>query len=425
MFLYKSIVKDFVLIMDCIGKIVTYTRKAASIFRQLPNTSAERVRLEQEIDEFAGATLLASINRVKATQRINFLGVDPFDTFVGDIKEELKPAREAIRKYIHKQINPINSQNMQEIKGKSLDYCDRVLPELRPLIEQCDTPENLFNNVKDYLFERLDIKQTKDFEAFINQRNKKNIPLDQIDVDLRTIIENSVREFKEASDIFTPKSTNPEVIAIEQEIKALGVEDINCSDDLSRAKDIKIAVEQLKKAGIPIPTSITVTGIIHRHIGGFCTNQASVLNGRSSIYLKHSAEDAMEPIIIKKVLPLAFKTQAFLNGPKEFQKKYRLTVKAAMLMGHATKNPRHVIYHEVGHSIQPFSISLGEKEMTAVDKSIAHRTSLNAERGYEEIVPEFLTILMDGFERGKKPKSVLTKEQIKLYLSLGGILPQV
>lgn len=113
------------------------------------------------------------------------------------------------------------------------------------------------------------------------------IPLSGLEKNFTKLFNERAFFNRKLMDALTQKSTNPEVLKIEQQIRGLGVKEVNCSNDLNMAKSIKSAVEDMIKTKSPVPESFTVSPLLDLDVGGH-TEILFAPNKR--IYLPHYDE---------------------------------------------------------------------------------------------------------------------------------------
>lgn len=200
------------------------------------------------------------------------------------------------------------------------------------------------------------------------------------------------------------KSTNPEVLKIEQVLRQeYGLKNVNLQDDLARGEEILEVVKGLKAKGHPIPDNILVSDL-HPTLGELVrANGESTIVLQSSEYYKRFQAAANNPQIKEDLLKLV--TQEDLLN-------YSIPLGKAMRRGvtmHSTTNPLHAVTHECMHGIHPNLIAFHTGKVPAHFKPTVENISLytNINKNKAEIITELETKL---FLTGK-----LTEDETALY----------
>lgn len=328
-----------------------------------------------------------------------------FDYFLNGVIEEINNiTREENRPFLQK-INPINFENINDIKEKLKFFTEGLKPTLEHEISDCHDPEKLFDIIKN--------------NFTLISTNTQNIPPEEfiqmlLSGKINKLRNNLVRKMVNFIDIFTPKSTEPRALKLEDEVRTLGVKNVNFSNDLERAQEVKKVIEEVREKGIPLPYSITVTPILPPRGSGATAIEINGADSKSFIVLKTSLENEISAENYANILKYAKSTKTFKHASPEYQSRCLSSIQDIVNNEYSTKNPNHVIYHEIAHAFQSEKIP----ELTNEEIEIAKEVSLYAGKQLgKEIMPELFAMLMDGQK--------LTDKQMALYLKLGGIVPKI
>lgn len=327
--------------------------------------------------------------------------------------------------------NPVNNKNFPDIKNKVkgvLSDFDDISEELNKI----SNPRDLRNFILKYL---EDSNLDKPIQKFA--LNVKNLPEDKATYvkllantpNIGKIIGDKFFEIQKGLiDAVTPRSFNPKVIKIENEIKQLGVKEINLADDLKSAQNFKVALEEMKKSGVKMPYSIKLCDLINDK--GFSLqnydNSKNLITIRSSFYNKTASD-----IRIKHLKELK-QSPEYLNSSTEDRLKIIRYISRRFFNQTSTNNKYHTLRHEVEHTLKNKNIDNVINEiinngnyiddriyLLKKDSEIAKSISNYAHKDIEgrEFTAEAFAKLMNGQE--------LTKEQMGLYKVFGGFIPDL
>ena len=394
----------------------TAVNKSASVAQEVPTKAnplildAKAVLAKNKVITPPSVEFKKITNAEIENKFIKIFNLDPpseYEKFLNSIGQEMKPIISSIEEEALKTINPIESKNISHIKNELNYMLENCNPVLKDKITNCQDPLELFklikknfleistgsNNVKDYLWVDEAALSIEEYSMLQTQvtRNGRKI--------MRTL---------------TPKSTNPEVLKLEQEVKNLGMKDVNFSDDLVQAKLIKSAITDLIEKNMPLPHSITVTPMLSSDWGGLTQGASCKIKRNGYIYLRSTKEIEADKQLLE-ASKLYKNSKIYQNAPLEFQEKLTKEYEDSAFNHHSTSNPKHTIYHETAHTFQPLrkTLKLNDEEMaTANEISFYAATRING----GEAMPEIFAKLMDG--------QTLTDKQMELYLKLGGIVPK-
>lgn len=340
-----------------------------------------------------------------------------YETFKENVIKEVKALRKSEVTKCMKAINPINSSNITQIRSE-LKYLTKDCDiDLQLKILDSKTPDELFEVIKQNSVKISNAKNMKLIESFCNKTPKDITP--EMEQEYKMILTNASKQFRKFINLFTPKSTNSRVIKIEQEVRKLGVKDVNFSDDLEQAKLIKEAIMDLIQKKCPLPHSITITPALERSDGGITTNAINGNKRQGYIYLQTSKEKKLSEQMDEKIEKLIQRTNTYKNtASAELKKQFLDEIHNIKQKDLSTSNPKHKIYHEVAHTFQPMDLENELSELSNKDMEIAEEISLCAKRKQngKEAMPEMYAMLMD--------EQKLTYKEMELYLKLGGIIPQ-
>lgn len=314
-------------------------------------------------------------------------------------------------------INPINECNINSIKDKLKYFTEEIDPNLKQEVMNCDNPKKLFRILKDKAEGIAVYQNDRKLTELLRNAMKVGITPD-IRNGYNDVIVDSLIRYRRMINIFTQKSTDPKVQKIEAEVKALGVNSVNFSNDLEEAKLVKEVIEDLIKKKIPLPHAITVSPIIPTNFGGTTINTNFTLKRDDYICLPFSIETSYKRKIEQNFENIARYTSSFNNADIEFQNRFidEFNYKTARLK--STKNLKHCIYHEMAHAFQPGTMESRLVQLSDEEMQTAKEISdcAGKKRNGREAMPEMFAMLMDG--------QTLTAKQMALYIKLGGIVPK-
>lgn len=338
------------------------------------------------------------------------LGIEPkseYQIFEEKVFQEACSTVKAKNEEVLIKINPIKLGNIDSIRSELTSLLENA--ELRQKISACPNPDELFGMIKSNISEIL---KSKKYIEFMEKVSKTEIT-PELEKEYSQLYSSEAKRIDKIMSILKPKSTNSEVLKIEEEVRNLGVQNVNFSDDLEQAKSIKEAMEDLIKKGIPLPASVKVSHLVPSGQGGVALH---VQEG-GHMWLPTSAEK--KALIDSELMAedLIKDTDAFKTASIEDQKKCLNELINKRNTHHSTKNSNHLIFHEVAHTFQPNSLASRLRELTDEEMKTAAEISIYAKRNGREAMAEMFAKLMDG--------QSLTDKQMKLYLKLGGIVPKV
>ena len=169
----------------------------------------------------------STLAKLKITTRVPSKKIDvEYQMFEEQVLKEAILAKKAKAKEILEKINPINSNNIDSIKTELTPFLEDT--ELKQKISDCSNPEELFRRVKSNMG---NIMTSNKYTAFM-QKVKASKITPELEREYSQVCYYEIQRTNRLMNMLTPKSTNPEVIRLEEEVRNLGVKDINCSDDL-------------------------------------------------------------------------------------------------------------------------------------------------------------------------------------------------
>jgi len=329
-----------------------------------------------------------------------------YSAFTRNLESEITPQVNTLIKAANKTVNRIQSKDIGQIKSELHTAVNELEPRiqvlLRKQIDDCKNPDEILKVAKD-VFTRHEDSFNNEASELLEAVKSKAMPLETGEKILADIKNSNYDILKKIYAVSNPKSTNAEVIKIEQEVKKLGVKDVNFSDDLERAQIVLDAVKQMAKGKVPLPESITVSQFLP---GGALGESLD-----KNIYLQTSKQAKVN----YQITNLITNSIAYRFAPNELKQKYM-----ADYLGFAsTKNPAHCVFHETGHTFQlnnlkEHLVELSEAEMQTANGISKYASSL--ETGLEAM-PEIFAKLMDGQK--------ITDAEMALHLKLGGKIPQL
>ncbi len=295
-------------------------------------------------------------------------------------------------KDVYNQANPVTLQNIDHMKKCVLDFFSGpVIPTLRNKlflnrIKAAKSPQKLYDLINKKFYKQSVIADTA------------------INVEEEVLFNKS----KDYINKITPKSTKPEAIKIENEIRKNGIPNPNISDDTSTGQLIIWGLKKLKAGGINISIdSIIVNSMgIYKNKGVLGNNIPDFKHQTSMIILRpyQYMEKCYENIMMRKYH--GQKTNAFKNTSKKFKERFtKETIKNPF---QSTESKLHDFYHEIGHSFDK-EIEYSKAELNEL-KDISRYA-----QNESEIVPEIFAMLMDERE--------LTQKQLDIYVRHGGQIP--
>lgn len=331
------------------------------------------------------------------------------DSIVSDVMYDISGTFLKRHEQLLRGINPINEGNFQTIKAQLIGMIDNA--EVKNIILECSDHTQLFSLLKNGM---PSICGSDEFMNFLMEMSKKTKfhPLEE--AEFRQLYSELDDKAAKIFDILTPKSTKPDAIKLEEEIRALGVKEINLADDTKQGELIKSAIEDMQKRKIPIPDSICVTPFLKTNTEGL------VLHGKNShMFLNHSIENEFNNSMHAQLEELAKQDHRFISGSEAHQQNILNKIaKYKKKINYSSTDPRHAIYHESAHTTQDESLKALYEPLSAEEKEIADSTSGYTQRTQKrkEIMPELFAKMMSGQR--------LTDQEMTVYLKLGGILPK-
>ena len=197
-----------------------------------------------------------------------------------------------------------------------------------------------------------------------------------------------LKNIKTIDDIFTKKSSHPDVIAIEQRLLSQGVKS-NFADNYETAKRVEKGIAEIIQAGFMPPAEVRVTSLLPQKVLG----------------------------------------SALRVGPREKRNEIILLNQNDQIIGEntelpgfsSTNNPNQTLFHEFGHILLQDHSDLDPPALTRTDFAILEKEVSGYaahNQNVREAGPEIFAGLMDG----KK----YSDEVMKIYIEkLNGQIPQV
>lgn len=368
----------------------------------------------------------ATLSQLKVTKPIN-------ENFYQSLKKDFDSK---INKLIYEQniqtyknINPINHSNISEVKADILntlchsnDGSDKnIIKELIERISNCKKPDELFEIFKDQSFyNAIGKQQQQEINEFVNglKLHSLNDITAANEISYSKINSDYNKKLNIIIETLSPKSKKTEVVKIEQELKEMGIENVNLSDDLEQAKLVREGMQDLISAKIKLPNSITVTPLLPKDVGGCANNYVENMAKKRCIFLPRSEEIKNlygKNDLINKVT----KTSLFMDSPIEYQQKYLEDASQYFEFQSSTNNPKGGIYHEVRHTLEDNTLKASFIPALIKGKweNIGEGVSGYAKESISEFKSEAFAKLMSHED--------LSEEQMKLYMMFdGGIVPQ-
>lgn len=337
----------------------------------------------------------ANLTRINVKKQIDEIKYKAFNEAIFD---ELANQMAIVQMKNRNSINPYKDSNFEEAKSRLKPFYEYINPSFRADVFEAKNSTTFFNSIKDNAVELL----SPEFSLYeiINK------------IETSGETPELLREWKKFKnheviqgifDALTPKSTLPEVLKLEEDVKNLGVSNVNFSDDLKQAKLVKEAFNNLVNRNIPLPKSIVISPILPSNIGG------RTISNIKHIYLPTSQEDEYGLGMNSNIDKILKNIDIFKDAPKEYQEKFLEHIRHYS----TSKAPLQKIYHEIGHLFEQLSYNLTQEELATAKEISEYAASV---KSGIEIVPEMFVVLMDGQK--------LTEKQMALYLKLGGIVPQ-
>jgi len=379
----------------------------ATVCANYAKTAGKKVIIET-LPVKADASATPLVMDAKATlAKISIGGINKakFDEFKSGVFGEINEYVNEMQRSIRRKINPVNDSNLEDIKSRLQPFAEYIEPSLREELFNAKSPTTFFIHAK-YNAEQL---ITQDYALDEIVRKSKILgETPELERDLQRCENDEITRgiFK----ILTPKSTIPEVLKIEAELRQIGIPDVNLSDDLKQAQYLREAVKKLANNNIPLPKEIIVSPIMPFDKGGLTITD---IQNNSRIYLPTSLEDELMFDLTSGIENIVRKLKVFKDAPLEHQGELIREMKQEAERHSSATNPIQKIYHEFGHIFGKTSKQLSQEELETANEISEYAASV---KNGLEVVPEMFTMLMSG--------KTLTNKQMALYLKLGGIVPQ-
>jgi len=336
------------------------------------------------------------------------------DKISGIVEEEFNNIKQAIK--------PFNQNNETRVRNELTNLCETCYDEsefskndIHEVMQEYNS-DDFFDVFKDgSVSQSLEKWADRGEVKLIEYAKSKNIsmdaPTEEIECAYKKIIYKRNAKCLRLFNLFTPKSTKLEVLELEEKIRKLGVKQVNFSDDVTQAKLVLEAVDDLIKAKIPLPKSIIVTPLLPTGNGGLCLN----INRTRHICICTSLEDHIYEVLHHNPEKFLHPLSSYREAPQKFQNRY----KDEIINYNRSKNNKQTFFHEIGHTFQQVGSIGSNYEMSEDEIKIANEISEYAasRKSGKEIVPEMFAMLMIG--------QTLTDKQMAFYLKLGGIVPQL
>lgn len=256
----------------------------------------------------------------------------------------------------------------------------------------------------------------KRFDANVEQETFKImedcIPLSSLEKNFIKLFNERAFFNRKLMDALTQKSTNPEVLKIEQQIRALGVKEVNCSNDLNMAKSIKSAVEDMIKTKSPVPESFTVSPLLDLDMGGY----AEILFAPNKrIYLPHY-DELLATDILKSKHNQAVENCSVLKKYPSLKQDWLLPDN--FNYSSTEEKAKGFIFHESEHAREintmrgHFLNTLSDEKMTLA-KGIP----------YAEETGEIRELKAEIYRKLMK-REAISEEQMNWYIKNDGTVPQ-
>lgn len=315
--------------------------------------------------------------------------------------------------------NPINSSNFQKIKTGVFNVAENPLLNIsnkkRDEIKNINTSEELWKyilNLSEKAFHNYYEKSETIIEKYKNNPHLRE-KMEQEDIQTTALLEEYLEQI---TDLITPESNNPDVIAIEKELKGMGVTKIKCANNLDFAKNTKIVLEKAQKYNVPMPYSIVKTNIL-----GFLTRGITSLSDETKPSLYISSPELSKyciKIYNQEIQKLKQSNEFKLLNPIVKQKTLE-KFNDSILNTSINQPLTHIIAHELGHSVHKFSLELETTPLSQQEKKICKNTN-NFLAFYNsnpvELQAEIFALLLEEKE--------LSNEQIELYKKFNGFMPK-
>lgn len=340
-----------------------------------------------------------------------------YETFKENVMKEVQTLRKSKIAKCTKAINPINKDNISKIRTDLKYFTKHLDIEQQLKILDRETPDELFEILKQNSFLISNAKNKELVESLFNISSAQITP--QLEQEHKMLLTNIAKRFRKYISLLTPKSTNSKVIKIEQQVRELGVKDVNFSDDLEQAKLIKEAITDLVKKKCPLPHSIIITPALENNDSGLTTNAINEIKRQGYIYLQTTQEVKTKAKLNAIYEDMAKKTNTYKNtNSDELKKQFLDEINNIKQHHQSTNNKKHKIYHEVAHTFEPTSLESELRKLSDEEMKIAEDISLVAgkKQNGKEAMPEIFAMLLDGQE--------VSDKKMALFLKLGGIVPQ-
>lgn len=254
-------------------------------------------------------------------------------------------------------------------------------------------------------FPKVLVKKTfPKYPASLAKKQSKPLQVEQEIYKYRNLRTDCVREI---NTIFSKKSTNPEVIKIENMLKEkYGVKKILFNDDMIVATKVLEAVKLAKSKGIKIPDEFIVTDFTLG--GGECMRSFKNNKEITTVLLPHTNTKDLYltkkyNILTDRMMPSNIKET--LNRWKDF---------CGFKEHSSTSSPLHMEIHEMMHQTHPYLSAFVTKKVPAkflpIVRKVSGYSAVNEKNNYE-IYTELAT---------KKVLEGLEPDEAELFKFLGG-----
>ena len=377
---------------------------------QMPRIVKKQTQRIRSMSEFAYAKLEAKSTENKATTSTllnklkNILENINYKQLTKRLNKEFSKSFIAEEEKLNKKTNPINEKNIDRTKKaierfiNSLDTNIPIKKSLKEKIINCNNPQELYKLLKDGLASEIMPKHNFLYNIF---RGKTQ--------DYRK--EMTIKYIK----MLTPRTTDPAVLKLEQELKTMGISEVNFSNDYDYAQIAKATIEKIKKMpNVTLPSSITVTPSLPNMFKGMNIHGFGPEEGTSHIYLApFSNFMRMKNSQTKKILLLQQST-SFKNAPPAIQRRLIDSIKNPTA---STNSDGHIIAHEIGHNFGTLKLMNKSEIETAkqISKTSTQKTfKLNLGC---EVVPELFAKIVAG-ERLTEQETALFAKHSKIDLPI-------
>jgi len=328
---------------------------------QMPRIVKKQTQRIRSMSEFAYAKLEAKSTENKATTSTllnklkNILENINYKQLTKRLNKEFSKSFIAEEEKLNKKTNPINEKNIDRTKKaierfiNSLGSNIPVKKSLKEKIINCNNPQELYKLLKDGLASEIMPKHNFVYNIF---RGKTQ--------DYRK--EMTIKYIK----MLTPRTTDPAVLKLEQELKTMGISEVNFSNDYDYAQIAKATIEKIRKMpNVTLPNSITVTPALPnthkgKNIRGLDTDDSShIFLSPFSNFMRMRNSQIQMKLLVQQ-------SPTFKNASPTLQRRLIETLKRPTA---STNSDGHILAHEIGHNFG--SLNLMNKSEIETAKQIS------------------------------------------------------